>query len=305
MSTARGPSLAIQVVLFDNEADEQLRLAHALAASIRRARDVGTLGDASVRYGDCSPQQCLSSADIEALGDALRAATSDVTHEFFDANLGSAGGSNRLASRSDSDLIWVLNPDTYPAPTALQQLLQVIRDDHVGIAEARQVPIEHPKAYDPITGDTSWACGFSLLMRRAVFEEVGGFDDHFFPLYGDDVDLSWRVRAAGYTVRYVPSAVVVHDKPIATEGAVRWTPGAARSSHLARLWLYRKYGRRDLEDAFLGAVDGGADPVAADAVAEFKQRVLAGDVPEPVGGAAGVADFVGRHYGPHRFEYQG
>ncbi|MEM9513418.1 MAG: glycosyltransferase family 2 protein [Actinomycetota bacterium] len=297
--------MAIQVVLYRSAFDEQRRLAEAVAACVVHAQRTGVVGEVAVRYGDCSPVPCLAPQHLEELRAALAVATHDATYSFFDANLGSAGGSNRLATKTDADLIWVLNPDTYPAPTALTELLRALEPDGVGIVEARQVPIEHPKAYDPVTGDTSWACGFSLITKRAVFDDVGGFDDHFFPLYADDVDLSWRVRAAGFAVRHVPAAVVVHDKPIEVEGAVRWTPEAARSSHLARLWLYRKYGRRDLEREFLGRIASGNDPVAADAASEFRERVLAGDTPVVVERAEAVAEFIGGHYGPHRFEYQG
>ncbi|MEO1059694.1 MAG: glycosyltransferase family 2 protein [Actinomycetota bacterium] len=305
MSAVGPPSLAIQVVLYRSAFDEQRRLAEAITACAVNARRAGVVDHVAVRYGDCSPAPCITPDQLDALRSALAAATADVTYSFFDANLGSAGGSNRLAAQSETDLIWVLNPDTYPAPTALNELLSALQPADVGIVEARQVPIEHPKAYDPVTGDTAWACGFSLITKRAVFDEVGGFDDHFFPLYADDVDLSWRVRAAGFAVRHVPAAVVVHDKPIEVEGAVRWTAEAARSSHLARLWLFRKYGRRDLEDEFLARIDNGSDPVAADAATEFRRRVLAGDAPPVVDRADEVAEFVGRQYGPHRFEYQG
>ena len=143
------------------------------------------------------------------------------------------------------------------------------------------------------------------MLRRAAFDEVDGFDSHFFPLYCDDVDLSWRLRAAGWTIRHVPRAVVVHDKPLDDDGGVRWTEHAARSSHLARLWLYRRYDRPDLETAFVDAVDPSLDPIAADAIAEFRQRVAAGDVPETLAGGRSVASFVDGQYAPRRFSYAG
>ena len=53
---------------------------------------------------------------------------SAVTYEFFDANLGSSGGQNRLAAGHPSDLLLVLNPDTYPSPTALVELIRALED---------------------------------------------------------------------------------------------------------------------------------------------------------------------------------
>ena len=54
-----------------------------------------------------------------------------------------------------------------------------------------------------------WAMGASLLIRRELFERVGGFDERFF-LYWEDADLCRRLRDLGYTIRYVPAARVVH-----------------------------------------------------------------------------------------------
>ena len=52
-------------------------------------------------------------------------------------------------------------------------------------------------------------CGGAALLRRAALEEVGGFDRELF-LYYEDTDLSWRLRAGGWTVRYCEQAVARH-----------------------------------------------------------------------------------------------
>ncbi len=48
-----------------------------------------------------------------------------------------------------------------------------------------------------------------MLIRRDVWDQVGGFDPHL-PLFRDDIDFCWRVHAAGYEVRVVSEAVVYH-----------------------------------------------------------------------------------------------
>jgi GT2 family glycosyltransferase len=48
-----------------------------------------------------------------------------------------------------------------------------------------------------------------MFVRRAAFDEVGGFDPRYF-LYWEDADLCRRLRARGYDVRYVPAATAVH-----------------------------------------------------------------------------------------------
>ncbi len=49
-----------------------------------------------------------------------------------------------------------------------------------------------------------------MLVRRAAFDEVGGFDARYF-LYWEDADLCRRLRARGYEIRYVPAATAVHQ----------------------------------------------------------------------------------------------
>jgi GT2 family glycosyltransferase len=54
-----------------------------------------------------------------------------------------------------------------------------------------------------------FGCGASMLIRRDVFLELGGFDDDYFAYY-EDVDLGLRLWSAGYRVLFVPGAVTHH-----------------------------------------------------------------------------------------------
>ncbi len=60
---------------------------------------------------------------------------------------------------------------------------------------------------EPVESD--WLLGAFLLLRREAMEELGGFDEGFH-LYGEDIDLCYRARQAGWERWYVPQAVVVH-----------------------------------------------------------------------------------------------
>ena len=51
--------------------------------------------------------------------------------------------------------------------------------------------------------------GAALAIRREVFEAVGGFDESFF-MYCEEVDLCYRVGAAGWQVHFAPVTTVVH-----------------------------------------------------------------------------------------------
>lgn len=297
------PALAVQVVIFENPVAQLRRLAAAVSATTAAARSEGLVGRVVVRWGDCSPRPVVAERDLADIRALLVDVVDDVSYTHFEANLGSAGGSNALAALGSEELVWVLNPDTYPSPTCVTELVRALGGDSVAAAEARQIPIEHPKAYDPVTGDTGWAAGACLLLDREAFRAVNGFDERFFPLYCDDVDLSWRLRLAGYRVVHVPSAVVFHDKRPHADGGVRWSPHEARSSTLARLWLYRRYGRPDLETDLVEGLERSADPAEREVAAEYRKRVAVGDVPATLADAARVAEFVDGQFAPLRFVY--
>lgn len=54
-----------------------------------------------------------------------------------------------------------------------------------------------------------WIMGACLMVRKAAFTAVGGFDEEFF-LYGEDVDLCYRLGQAGWQLAYLPNAWVIH-----------------------------------------------------------------------------------------------
>jgi len=56
-----------------------------------------------------------------------------------------------------------------------------------------------------------WLSGSCLLLRRAAFDEVRGFDERYF-MYMEDVDLGDRLDEAGWLNVYVPTADILHDK---------------------------------------------------------------------------------------------
>lgn len=128
------------------------------------------------------------------------------------SNLGFAGACNVGAFHSKGDLIFFLNIDTELEKDALSIFFNQVTDDPtnlVGAWEFRQFPYEHPKIYDPVTGEISWASGAALIVRRPIFEEIEGFDINFY-MYTDDVDISWRIRLEGYKIIYLPKCIVYH-----------------------------------------------------------------------------------------------
>jgi GT2 family glycosyltransferase len=79
-------------------------------------------------------------------------------------------------------------------------------------------------------------CGCAVAFRTEAGREVDWFDDAFF-LYYEDTDLSWRLRAAGWRIRYEPKAVVRH---IHSATSVEWSPTFVFHSTRNRLLMLTK-----------------------------------------------------------------
>jgi GT2 family glycosyltransferase len=109
----------------------------------------------------------------------------------------------------------VLNPDgsyqepARPFPTIWRSWVSVFRLGWLG----RYSPLFSSNRYVDWAGTTEreidWQYGCCVLFRADVLAAVGGFDEQFF-YHFEEVDLCYRVREAGYTVRYLPDAVITH-----------------------------------------------------------------------------------------------
>ena len=96
-------------------------------------------------------------------------------------------------------------------------------------------PLEHQRDHyllderptEPV--ETDWMLGGCLLLRRAMLDELGGFDEDF-RMYGEEIDLCYRAAKAGWERWYVPGAVVRH----------RWDAATDKSFFTKRtLWHWR------------------------------------------------------------------
>lgn len=126
-------------------------------------------------------------------------------------NKGFGYGNNMAAKYGNSPYILFLNVDTEIKSDTLEKLSKSIESssNDVGIWELSQRPYEHPKYYDPITGETSWASGACMVVRRNVFEKIKGFDKRIF-MYCEDVEISWNVRKHGYKIIYLFDNCITH-----------------------------------------------------------------------------------------------
>ena len=260
--------LQIQTVLYETDASTVDRFLRSLAAAVRPFN-----GRVSLRVGDCSAQPVLAPDVLDAWRHEIGANRRvEADFVFFGQNLGFGRGHNRLwREASGATRLLIVNPDTVVAPHLLDRLsCAADLQPDFGAVEARQIPLEHPKTFDPETGETPWVTGACVLVDGAAFDAIGGFDDQFF-MYAEDVDLSWRLRALGKRLYYCPETFVYHAKRLAGREPV---VSAAEQYYgpLSVMLLRVKYGREDLNARMLELLKADPRPECARMLAEYQER---------------------------------
>lgn len=294
------PRVAALSVLYHTDAPARDRALAALARAAELACGSGACSGVDVILGDSSPAPTLDMAQLSALR-ARHGAVLTLDYVFFNANLGSAGGWNRLATGCGADFLLLINPDVVVSPRALEIMLGDMRRPEVGLVEARQLPIEHPKDYDVATGTTGWAAMVCALARAELFHRLGGFDHESFFLHYDDVDLSWRVRLAGYDIVYQPAAAAFHDKRLNDKGRVDSSETELDQSAQAVLILTHKWSRPDLNARILADFAAHEEPRYRRAAEIFMQRRAEGRLPAPLDPDHRIAEFLDGLFTRHRY----
>ena len=294
-------SVQIQSILYHNELSDLERTLASLARTAELSIAKRLVSHFHLYWGDCSPGPCLSPKQVACLREKY-ASVFSFEYTFFGENLGSARGHNTLAKAASTDFLFICNPDVVSSPDLFEQLLRPFTRLGIGIVEGKQLPFEHPKDYDKITGETSWASTACALVPLSLFHSTNGFDADSFFLYCDDVDFSWRVRLAGYRVIHQPAALVFHDKRLSDGGA--WQPSNAEHYYSAEaaLFLAHKWSRPDLVDDILLDFKSSDSQSLRKAVKAFEQKRDNGDLPAPLDSAHEVGQFVGAFYAKHRFK---
>jgi GT2 family glycosyltransferase len=188
-----------------------------------------------------------------------------VPHVSLPRNAGFAAAVNLGAARVSAPFVLALNADTVLEPgavTALRaaldadgslggvqpRILQLERETRTEVDAARlysagQALTRDGRALETGAGERQrpeylapaeifGVCGAACLLRRELFDQLGGYDERYFAFY-EDVDLNVRARIAGWRFGYVPEAVVWHL------GNVSWQagfdrPGAENARLVAR-----------------------------------------------------------------------
>jgi GT2 family glycosyltransferase len=191
----------------------------------------------------------VDNGSVDASVNMIRSEFPDV--ELIDAkeNLGFARGVNLAATRAKAEFLLLLNPDTVVLDRALERLLQFARSNpghglYGGRALKRDGSLElsscwalptvwsmtcfalglstafrHTRWFDPeamaewrrdTVREVGIITGCLLLAPNDAWRKLGGFDERYF-MYGEDADLAFRARQAGFRPVICPEACIIHD----------------------------------------------------------------------------------------------
>jgi GT2 family glycosyltransferase len=182
------------------------------------------------------------------------------------SNLGFAAANNVALAHTSGDVVLFLNPDTEVRPGAIEAMLQYL-SEHPGVGVLGTTLLNpdgslqlschhyyslihslmHNRLADAVAGrreflalnrgeravDVDWMTGACLMIRESVLDVVGYFDPAFF-VYGEEIDLQYRVKRAGYRVVFLPSPGIVHHVGQSAKQAV----GAASMHDYRGRWLF-------------------------------------------------------------------
>lgn len=186
-----------------------------------------TYRDLEVIVADnCSTDHTLAVVEATRTPWALRI-------ERFQSNIGYAAATNAAARLAEGYWLALLNPDAFPEPDWLEQLIQAAAQFPNSFFACRQIQADRPRLLDGegdlyhVSGlaqrrgynlpafppgqprEVFSACGAAALLPRQEFLAAGGFDEDYFA-YQEDVDLGFRLRLRGLRCICVPSALVRH-----------------------------------------------------------------------------------------------
>jgi len=188
-------------------------------------------------------------------------------------NIGFAKACNQGARVSKGEFLLFLNPDTVPKMDVIRELAKflecrrdvgivgpkILYDDGTLQLSCGKVPCLHCAIFEAFRlwmiskqlfgeyryrtwdhseeRDVGWVSGACLMIRRNLFEEVGGFDENFF-LYDEDADLCLRVQRHGYRVVYFPKVNIIH---LGARSSKRVRSHALSRGYRSKLYYFREH----------------------------------------------------------------
>jgi glycosyltransferase involved in cell wall biosynthesis len=166
----------------------------------------------------------VDDGSTDGTGDVVRRYPS--THLITQKNAGPAAARNRGASEARGTIILFTDDDCVPMPNWMEAMLKPFDDPEVVGAKgvyrtkqkelaARFVQLEYEDRYRMMAKfrDIDFVDTYSAAFRRERFLEMEGYDTSFPVACAEDIELSYRMSAHGWKMKFVPNAMVYHTHP--------------------------------------------------------------------------------------------
>ena len=294
--------LRAQTILYKNDLQSVEKsvasIANAVAVSIKND---GYVKRVEVAFGDASPEAIMTDEYISFLN-VKYGQYIDVSYTFFGFNSGTSKGQNVLFKDCKAEYLMIYNPDIVVCSTYFINMLEPYLSgrDNIGMVEARQTPIEHPKSYDMFNMEEIWGAMACVVVPSKVYRELGGLDEQNFFMYCDDVDFSWRIRLSGRKVLYSPNTPVFHGHRLNSKGALVASEAEKYySAESALMMAYKWSNDKRLKE--LVEICSNGDSYQKKALAYYMKRKEEGTLPERLDKNHKIAYFKHGCYSKNRY----
>jgi GT2 family glycosyltransferase len=250
------------------------RVAALIVSYNVRAYVLETLGAYYSTYGPTAAAVVVDNASPDGSAGAIEEAYPQAKVIRLEENLGFGRANNAGLTATDSEFVLLLNPDVILKENCVAKLADFLTehpeagaagprlerpDGRLDLAARRAFPSPlaaffrltglsklfpnsprfnrynlgklSPDTVHEIDAGTA-AC---LMVRRSAIDKVGFFDPDYF-MYGEDIDLCYRLKAGGWKIYFVPTAAAIHVKGTAT----RQETGKMLYEFHRAMWIFHR-----------------------------------------------------------------
>ena len=162
-------------------------------------------------------------------------------YAILSTNVGITRGMNIGVEMAEGEFLCIANDDVEIGKNSIEKLIEILNKDGIGQVGLegsmwyRQKPIE--KVSNDKIREVDTVAGYMFIVKRTVYDLIGGMDTNYTPAFVEDIDISYAIRDAGYKCLAVPGLNVKHHH----------ISGASSSNKPIKYMINKEAYRKDLD----------------------------------------------------------